>query len=203
MPKVTSVEAAVRILESEGVKNIFGIPGAGILPFYRALKDLGTIKHMITRHEESAIHMADGYARAIGAVGVCAATSGPGASNFVTGLYTAQVDSIPILAITGQNVRAQLGREAFQAVDIAEIVKPVTKKAYCVKDGGMVPWVFREAFKVMQEGRPGPVLIDLPLDVQKEEIEYDPEADAPLPIFRSPPNPKQVTKALDMILAAV
>ena len=119
MPRMTSMEAAVRILESEGVKNIFGIPGAGILPFYRALKDLGTIKHMITRHEESAIHMADGYARAIGAVGVCAATSGPGASNFVTGLYTAQVDSIPILAITGQNVRAQLGREAFQAVDIA------------------------------------------------------------------------------------
>ena len=202
MPKMTSMEAAVRILESEGVKNIFGIPGAGILPFYRALKDLGTIKHMITRHEESAIHMADGYARAIGAVGVCAATSGPGASNFVTGLYTAQVDSIPILAITGQNVRAQLDREAFQAVNIAEIVKPITKKSYCVRDGGLVPWVFREAFKIMQEGRPGPVLIDLPLDVQNEEIEYDPDADAPLPIFRSPPNPKQVTKALDMILEA-
>jgi len=200
MPRMTSMEAAVRILESEGVKNIFGIPGAGILPFYHALKGLGSIKHMITRHEESAIHMADGYARAIGAVGVCAATSGPGASNFVTGLYTAQVDSIPILAITGQNVRAQLGREAFQAVDIAEIVKPVTKKAYCVRDGGLVPWVFREAFKIMQEGRPGPVLIDLPLDVQKEEIEYDPETDAPLPIFRSPPHPKQVAKALDMIL---
>ena len=202
MPKMTSMEAAIKILESEGVKNIFGIPGAGILPFYRALKDLGTIKHMITRHEESAIHMADGYARAIGTVGVCAATSGPGASNFVTGLYTAQVDSIPILAITGQNVRAQLDREAFQAVNIAEIVKPVTKKSYCVRDGGLVPWVFREAFKIMQEGRPGPVLIDLPLDVQKEEIEYDPEADSPLPIFRAPPNPKQVTKALDMILEA-
>jgi tartronate-semialdehyde synthase len=106
------------------------------------------------------------------------------------------------LAITGQNVRAQLDREAFQAVDIAEIVKPVTKKAYCVRDGGMVPWVFREAFKIMQEGRPGPVLIDLPLDVQKEELEYDPETDAPLPIFRSPPHPKQVTRALDMILEA-
>ena len=202
MSRMTSMEAAVRILESEGVKNIFGIPGAGILPFYRALMDLGTIKHMVTRHEESAIHMADGYARAIGAVGVCAATSGPGASNFVTGLYTAQVDSIPILAITGQNVRSQLGREAFQAVDIAEIVKPVTKRAYCVKEGGMVPWVFREAFKIMKEGRPGPVLIDLPLDVQKEVIEYDPETDAPLPILRIPPNRKQVAKALDMILEA-
>lgn len=202
MAKMAAMEAAVRILENEGVKHIFGIPGAGILPFYRALMDLGTIQHMIARHEESAIHMADGYARAIGAVGVCAATSGPGASNFVTGLYTAQVDSIPILAITGQNVRAQLGREAFQAVDIVEIVKPVTKKAYCIMESGLVPWVFREAFKVMKEGRPGPVLIDLPLDVQKEEIEFDPASDAPLPILNASPNPKQVSKALDMILKA-
>jgi tartronate-semialdehyde synthase len=194
--------AAVRILQSEGVKYIFGIPGAGILPFYRALKDLGTIKHMVTRHEESAIHMADGFARALGTVGVCAATSGPGASNFVTGLYTAQVDSIPILAITGQNVRAQLDREAFQAVNIAEVVKPLTKKAYCVKDPAMAPWVFREAFKIMREGRPGPVLIDLPLDVQKEEIEYDPEVDVPLPIPRMPPHAKQIQKAVDMLLAA-
>ena len=202
MPKMTSMAAAVRILESEGIKQVFGIPGAGILPFYRAMKDLGTIKHMIARHEEGAIHMADGYARSSGTVGVCAATSGPGASNFVTGLYTAQVDSIAILAITGQNVKAQLGREAFQAVDIAEIVKPITKKSYCVKDGAMVPWVFREAFKIMKEGRPGPVLIDLPLDVQKEEIEYDPETDEPLPIFRTPPSQKQVAKALDMLLEA-
>jgi tartronate-semialdehyde synthase len=202
MPKMTSMDAAVRILESEGVRHIFGIPGAGILPFYRSLKDLDRIKHMVTRHEEGAIHMADGYARAVGQVGVCASTSGPGASNFVTGLYTAQVDSIPVLAITGQNVKAQLGREAFQAVDIAEIVKPVTKKAYCVKDPALVPWVFREAFKIMKEGRPGPVLIDLPLDVQKGEIEYDPETDAPLPIFRMPPNGRQVKKALEMLLEA-
>jgi tartronate-semialdehyde synthase len=202
MAKLTTMAAAVRILQSEGVKYLFGIPGAGILPFYRALKDLGTIKHMVTRHEESAIHMADGYARALGTVGVCAATSGPGASNFVTGLYTAQVDSIPILALTGQNVRAQLDREAFQAVNIAEVVKPITKKSYCIKDAAMVPWVFREAFKIMREGRPGPVLIDLPLDVQKEEIEYDPEVDAPLPILRMPPNAKQVQKAVDMLLAA-
>ena len=202
MPKMTTMAATVRILENEGVKHIFGIPGAGILPFYRALKDLGTIKHMVTRHEESAIHMADGYARAIGTVGVCAATSGPGASNFVTGLYTAQVDSVPILAITGQNVRAQLDREAFQAVDIAGIVKPITKKAYCVKDAAKVPWVFREAFRVMKEGRPGPVLIDLPLDVQKMEIEYDPDCDVPLPIFRAPPAGKQVARAVDMLLEA-
>jgi len=202
MPKMTAMDAAVKILENEGVRHIFGIPGAGILPFYRSLKDLGTIQHFLCRHEEGAIHMADGYARAIGTVGVCAATSGPGASNFVTGLYTAQVDSIPLLAITGQNVKAQLGREAFQAVDIAQIVKPVTKKSYCVQEPAMVPWVFREAFRIMKEGRPGPVLIDLPLDVQKGEIEYDPETDPRLPIFVTPPDPKQVSKALDMLLSA-
>jgi tartronate-semialdehyde synthase len=111
-----------------------------------------TIKHMVTRHEESAVHMADGYARALCTVSVCAAASGPGAGNFITGLYTAQVDSIPILALTGQNVRAQLDREAFQAVNIAEMAKPVTKMSYGVKDPAMVPWVFREALKMMREG---------------------------------------------------
>lgn len=202
MATMKTMEAAVRILESEGVKRIFGIPGAGILPFYKALKNLGTIRHLVTRHEESAIHMADGYARALGTVGVCAATSGPGATNFVTGLYTALVDSIPILAITGQNVRAQLDREAFQAVDIAEIVKSVTKKSWCVKDPANIPWVFREAFRIMQEGRPGPVLIDLPLDVQQAQIEYDTEFDAPLPIQKAAPTEKQVARILDMLLAA-
>ncbi len=202
MAKMSAMAAALKILESEGVRHIFGIPGAGILPFYQALKDLGTINHLLCRHEEGAIHMADGYARAIGTVGVCAATSGPGASNFVTGLYTAQVDSIPLLAITGQNVKAQLGREAFQAVDIVSIVKPVTKKSYCVQEPAMVPWVFREAFRIMREGRPGPVLIDLPLDVQKGEIEYDAEMDPSLPVFRTPPDQKQVARALDMLLAA-
>lgn len=202
MPEMNAMDAAVRVLQSEGVKQIFGIPGAGILPFYQAMRDLGTLKHMVTRHEESAIHMADGYARAVGTVGVCAATSGPGASNFVTGLYTAQVDSIPVLALTGQNVTSQLGREAFQAVDIAEIVKPVTKKAYCVKDPALVPWVFREAFRIMKEGRPGPVLIDLPLDVQKGMIAYDDAVDQPLPIAKSAPSQRQISKALDMILAA-
>lgn len=202
MSKMTAMDAAISILYDEGVRHIFGIPGAGILPFYKSMKNHGGIDHFITRHEEGAIHMADGYARAIGTIGVCAATSGPGASNFVTGLYTAQVDSIPILAITGQNVRAQLGREAFQAVDIAEIVKPVVKKAYCVKEPAMIPWVFREAFKIMQEGRPGPVLIDLPLDVQNGLIEYDPEADGPLPLTDYAPNPAAVKKAVDLISQA-
>jgi tartronate-semialdehyde synthase len=202
MSKMTAMDAAVSILYDEGVRHIFGIPGAGILPFYQSLKNQGKIKHLVARHEEGAIHMADGYARAIGTVGVCAATSGPGASNFITGLYTAQVDSIPVLALTGQNVRAQLGREAFQAVDIAEIAKPVTKKSYCVKEPAMIPWVFREAFKIMREGRPGPVLIDLPLDVQKGEIIYYPEADGPLAIGKLKPTPNQVKKAVDLLMSA-
>jgi tartronate-semialdehyde synthase len=156
----------------------------------------------VARHEEGAIHAADGYARAIGKVGVCSATSGPGASNLVTGLYTAQVDSIPIIAITGQNVRSQLGKEAFQAVDIAEVVKPVTKKSYCVKESAQVPWVFREAFRIAQEGRPGPVLIDLPLDVQKGEIEYDPTLDSKLEFFKPVPSEKKIRKAIEMLGAA-
>jgi tartronate-semialdehyde synthase len=202
MPKMTAMDAAVSILYDEGVRHIFGIPGAGILPFYKAMKNHGKIKHLITRHEEGAIHMADGYARAINTVGVCAATSGPGASNFVTGLYTAQVDSIPILALTGQNVRAQLGREAFQAVDIAEICRTITKRSYCIKEPAMVPWVFREAFKIMREGRPGPVLIDLPLDVQNGEIVYDPDADTSLPIQSMAPSAAQIKKAVSLIASA-
>jgi tartronate-semialdehyde synthase len=202
MAKMSAMDAAASILVDEGVEVIFGIPGAGILPFYQSLMKSGKIKHYIARHEEGAIHMADGYARAIGRVGICAATSGPGASNFVTGLYTAQVDSIPIIAITGQNVRAQLGKEAFQAVDIAEVVKPITKKSYCVKEPAQVPWVFREAFRIAQEGRPGSILIDLPLDVQKGEIEYDPAVDTKLEFTRPSPNEKQVRKAIEMLLEA-
>lgn len=200
MAEMTAAEAAVRILESEGVRHVFGIPGTAVLPVYRALKDIGTIRHIIARHEEGAIHMADGYARAGGGVGVCIATSGPAATNFVTGLYTAKADSIPVLAITGQH--DQLGRESFQAVDIAEIVRPIVKRAYYVRDAVMVPWVFREAFKTMKEGRPGPVLIDLPLNVQKGRIAFDAAMNPPLPIFPVPPFAQQVQTALDMIMEA-
>jgi len=142
MPKMTATDAAISILYNEGVRHIFGIPGAGILPFYKSMKSHGQDQAHDRPPRGRGHPHGRRYARAINTVGVCAATSGPGASNFVTGLYTAQVDSIPILAITGQNVRAQLGREAFQAVDIAEICKPITKKSYCVKEPAMVPWVF-------------------------------------------------------------
>lgn len=195
-----AMKAVINILEDEGIKHIFGIPGAGILPFYKSLESSYKITHYLMRHEEGAIHAADGYARASGEVGFCVCTSGPAGTNFVTGLYAARVDSIPIIAVTGQNVRAQLGKEAFQAVDIAEIVKSITKKAYLVKETAQLPQVFREAFRIAREGRPGPVLIDLPLDVQKGEVFYDEESDSPLPFFNPPPNPKKVKLALEMIL---
>lgn len=200
--KMPAMKAVIKILEDEGIKHIFGIPGAGILPFYKALESSEKITHYLMRHEEGAVHAADGYARASGEVGICSCTSGPAGTNFVTGLYAARVDSIPIVAITGQNVRAQLGKEAFQAVDIAEIVKPITKKAYCVKETAQLPQVFREAFRIAREGRPGPVLIDLPLDVQSGEVYYDEESDGPLPFFNPPPNPKKVRLAVEMILEA-
>ena len=139
MAKIPVMEAVVDILEDEGVEAIFGIPGAGILPFYQALQKSKKITHYLCRHEEGATHAADGYARISGKVGFCTGTSGPAGTNMVTGLYTSQVDSIPIIAVTGQNIRAQLGKQAFQAVEIAEIVKPVTKKSYCVMGFGRFP----------------------------------------------------------------
>jgi len=200
--KMPVMEAVVDILESESVEYVFGIPGAGILPFYSSLQNSKRIKHILMRHEEGATHAADGFARASGKIGICVGTSGPAGTNMVTGLYTAKVDSIPIIAITGQNVRAQLGKEAFQAVEIAEIVKPVTKKSYCVKETAQLPQVFREAFRIAREGRPGPVLIDLPLDVQKGEVFYDRDSDAPLEVFKPNPNIKKVKRAVEMILQA-
>lgn len=199
---MTAAEAMVKILEDEGVEVIFGIPGAGILPFYAALKKSTKIKHYLARHEEGASHAADGYARASGKVGVCVGTSGPAGTNMVTGLYAAQVDSIPIIAITGQTVTAQLGKEAFQAVDIAEIVKPVTKKSYCVREANQLPSITREAFRIAKERRPGPVLIDLPLDVQRAQIEYDPSLDSALEIVKPAPTQRKIKKALEMILKA-
>ena len=202
MGKIQAAEAIVKILEDEGVKVIFGIPGAGILPFYSALHKSGKIRHYLARHEEGASHAADGYARSTGRVGICAGTSGPAGTNMVTGLYAAQVDSIPIIAITGQAVTAQLGKEAFQAVDIAEIVKPITKRSYCVTVADDLPRITREAFRIAREGRPGPVLIDLPLDVQRREIEYDPAADASLKIIKPVPDKQKIRQAVEMVLAA-
>lgn len=195
-------EVVVRILESEGIEAAFGIPGAAINPVYEFLATSKQIKHYIARHEEGAVHAADGYFRASGRMALAICTSGPAATNLVTGLYTAQIDSMPLIAITGQNVRAQLGKEAFQCVDIATIARPVCKGAWCITEPNQVPPILREAFRMAREGRPGPVLIDLPLDVQMADIPYDPAADAPLPVHRPAPNGEQISRAVEMLLAA-
>src|SRR5919202_1477974 len=202
MPKMPCMEAAVHVMEDEGVTAIFGMPGANINSFYSALTRSTKIKHYIARHEEGASHAAEGWARATGVPGVCVSTSGPSGTNFVTGLYNAFQDSIPLIAITGQHVRAMQGKEGFQAMDITEVVRPVTKKAYYVREAAQVPWVFRDAFRVCQEGRPGPVLIDLPIDVQRGEVIYDPEIDGPLPILRAGPDLRKIRRAVEMLLAA-
>jgi len=195
------MEAVVAVLASEGVDVAFGCPGAAILPLYAALRK-SDIRHLIVRHEEGATHMADGWARTNGRVGVAIGTSGPAGTNMITGLYTAQADSIPIICITGQAPTNKLHQEAFQAVDIVEIARPVTKWAVQVKEAAQAPWIFREAFRIARSGRPGPVLIDLPLDVQRQEIEWDPSIDAPLPVPTVEPHPPRVERALDMLLAA-
>jgi len=202
MPRIKVMEAVVRILESEGVDHIFGIPGAAILPFYDALRTSSKIRHLTVRHEEGATHAADGWARVTGNVGVAVGTSGPAGTNMITGLYTCLADSIPIICITGQAQRAVLHKESFQAVDIIEIAKPVTKWAVQVKEAAQMPWIFRRAFQIAREGRPGPVLIDLPLDVQLQEIEYDPDIDEPFPVPRIAPPRARIRRAVEMLMDA-
>lgn len=197
-----AMEAAVRVMKDEGVDIAFGCPGAAILPLYKAMEVVGGIEHLIVRHEEGAAHMADAWARTNGRVGVAVATSGPGATNLVTGLYTALADSIPLVCVTGQAVSGKLHQEAFQAVDIVGVARPVTKWAVQVKEAAQIPWVFREAFRTAREGRPGPVLIDIPLDVGRREIRYDAATDAPLPVRTVAPHPPRVAAALDLLLAA-
>lgn len=195
-------EVLIKILESEGVEAAFGIPGASITPVYKYLARSEKIRHYTARHEEGAAHAADGYTRASGKIACCIVTSGPGATNLVTGLYNAQIDSIPMVAITGQNTRSQLGKEAFQCVDIVSTVRPYVKGAWCITEPARAPGIIREAFRVARSGRPGPVLIDLPLDVQTTDIPYDPELDAPLPWDKPKPHPRQIEKAVEMILAS-
>jgi len=203
MAKMTATQAAVWVMQKEGVKQAFGVPGAAINPLYSALKDNGSIKHVLARHVEGASHMAEGYTRTqAGNIGVCIGTSGPGGTDMITGLYSAQADSIPILCITGQAPRARLYKEDFQAVDIESIAKPVTKWAVTVREPALVPQVFQQAFHLMRSGRPGPVLIDLPFDVQVAEIEFDPDLYEPLPVYKPSATRKQVERALEMMNAA-
>ncbi|MFZ9411507.1 MAG: glyoxylate carboligase, partial [Burkholderiaceae bacterium] len=195
--------AAVQVMEKEGITQAFGVPGAAINPMYAALRERQSISHILARHVEGASHMAEGYTRAApGNIGVCIGTSGPAGTDMVTGLYSAIADSIPILCITGQAPRARLYKEDFQAVDIESIAKPVTKMAVTVREPALVPRVFQQAFHLMRSGRPGPVLIDLPFDVQMAEIEFDIETYEPLPVYKPAATRKQAEKAIDMLLAA-
>ncbi|WP_067168762.1 glyoxylate carboligase [Microtetraspora niveoalba] len=202
MPRIPAMNAVVEVLKSEGVDVAFGCPGAAILPLYKAMEEVGGIEHLVVRHEEGATHMADGWARTNGRVGVAIGTSGPAGTNMITGLYTAHADSIPIVCVTGQAATALLDKEGFQAVDIVAIAEPVTKWAVQIKEAATAPWIFREAFRVARSGRPGPVLIDIPVDVAQELIDYDPALDAPLPVAPVEPHPPRVERALDLLLAA-
>ncbi|MFI8886637.1 glyoxylate carboligase [Streptomyces sp. NPDC053813] len=200
---MTAARAAVEILKREGVSNAFGVPGAAINPFYAALKASGGVHHTLARHVEGASHMAEGYTRARpGNIGVCIGTSGPAGTDMITGLYSAIADSIPILCITGQAPTAVLHKEDFQAVDIASIASPVTKAATTVLEAAQVPGVFQRAFHLMRTGRPGPVLIDLPIDVQLTEIEFDPDLYEPLPVHKPAATRKQIERALEMLNAS-
>src|SRR5436190_1723032 len=200
MAKMRAIDAAVHVLEREGVTAAFGVPGAAINPLYSALKARGSIAHVLARHVEGASHMAEGYTRAAaGNIGVCIGTSGPAGTDMITGLYSAQADSIPILCITGQAPRARLYKEDFQAVDIEAISKPVTKWSVTVREPAQVPRVFQQSFHLMRSGRPGPVLIDLPFDVQMAEIEFDDETYEPLPVYKPKASRAQIEKALGML----
>ena len=178
--KLKGSEIVCESLLREGVDVVFGYPGGAILPFYDALWSYPQLRHILVRHEQAAAHAADGYSRVTGKVGVCVATSGPGATNLVTGIMGAKADSVPMVAITGQVARSSLGSEAFQECDICSIAASTTKKTYMVMSAADLADTVREAFYIAQEGRPGPVLIDIPRDVQLELAEAEfPEVTAP------------------------
>ena len=201
--KITGAQAIVKALEHEGVEDIFGYPGAAICPFYDALID-SQIRHILTRHEQGAAHAASGYARASGKVGVCVVTSGPGATNIITGIATAYMDSIPVVAITGQVSSDLIGRDVFQEADITGAAAPFVKHSYLVKNAKDLPRIIKEAFYIASTGRPGPVLIDIPVDIQNCEIEFEYQNSVDIRGYK--PNLKghslQIKKVADAIMKA-
>jgi acetolactate synthase-1/2/3 large subunit len=207
--RVTGGYALIDSLKRHGVKHIFGYPGGAILPIYDEVYKAeaeGGIQHILVRHEQGAAHAADGYARATGQVGVCFATSGPGATNLVTGIATAHMDSIPMVIITGQVPRAAIGTDAFQETDIFGISLPIVKHSYVVRDPRDMARIVAEAFYIASSGRPGPVLIDIPKDVGQEVFDYEPvePGDVKLPGYRPTVkgNPRQIAQALKLIRQA-
>ena len=204
--RVSGAYALIDSLVRHGVKHVFGYPGGAILPIYDELykaEEAGKLQHILVRHEQAASHAADGYARATGQVGVCFATSGPGATNLVTGIATAQMDSIPMVAITGQVTRGAIGTDAFQETDIHGITLPIVKHSYVVRDPNQMSQIVAEAFYIARTGRPGPVLIDVPKDVGFEEIDYMPvnPGDVSLPGYvpEVPVDLNQVEAAIELL----
>jgi len=191
------------VLRQEGVECIFGYPGGAVIDIYDELSRT-EIRHILVRHEQGAVHAADGFARASGKVGVCLVTSGPGATNTVTGIATAYMDSSPLVVITGQVNTSLIGNDAFQEVDIVGITRPCTKHNYLVKDIQELPRVLKEAFHIARSGRPGPVLVDLPKDLVQSEAEYHPQEEVKLKSYNPTyePNLKQLAKAIRLIRKA-
>lgn len=181
----------LELLKRQGVEVIFGYPGGAVIPIYDALYSFSGIRHILTRHEQGAAHMADGYCRASGKVGVCLATSGPGATNLVTGLATAYMDSIPMIAVTGQVKTFLIGNDAFQEADVTGITRPVTKHNYLIKKIADLPRVVKEAFHIATTGRPGPVLIDIPVDLQREKYDGPLDVEMDLPGYHPPVEPAE------------
>jgi acetolactate synthase I/II/III large subunit len=199
---LTGAEIVMECLIREGVSVMFGYPGGAILPTYDAMTKYPQIHHVLVRHEQGAAHMADGYGRATGKVGVAIATSGPGATNLVTGIATAMMDSAPIVCITGQVPRAAIGTDAFQETDVTGVTLPVTKHNYLVSDINELAYVIREAFHIARTGRPGPVLVDIPKDVQTEKIDFVyPEGEIRLPGYHPPSQADEtdIATACDLI----
>jgi acetolactate synthase I/II/III large subunit len=193
-------EIIIEVLVEEGVDVIFGFPGGQIIPFYDALYQC-PIRHILTRHEQGAAHAADGYARATGKVGVCVATSGPGATNLVTGLTNAYMDSVPMVALTGQVPTSMIGNDSFQEADIYGISIPITKYNYLVKDINDLTRILKEAFYIARTGRPGPVLVDLPRDIQEARIKYKPVKEVQIPSYH--PTIKGHPKQIEAMLRAI
>ncbi|MGX7824817.1 acetolactate synthase large subunit [Actinokineospora sp. 24-640] len=202
--RVTGAQSLVRSLEAMGVEVVFGIPGGTILPAYDPLLDSTKVRHVLVRHEQGAGHAATGYAQATGEVGVCMATSGPGATNLVTPLADANMDSVPLVAITGQQSRALIGTDAFQEADICGITLPITKHNFLVTDPAEIPRTIAEAFHLAKTGRPGPVLVDIPKDVLQETTSFAWPPELRLPGYRptTRPHGKQVREAARLINSA-
>jgi acetolactate synthase-1/2/3 large subunit len=203
MKQLTGAQALIECLKREKVKYIFGIPGGVLLAIYDVLWEEEKIKHVLVKHEQCAAHMADGYARATGEVGVCMATSGPGATNLVTGIANAYMDSIPIVAITGQVATTAIGKDSFQESDIFGITMPITKHNYLVKSPDEIPEVVHQAFYIARTGRPGPVLIDIPRDVSSGKLKKIPDFEGRVELRGYKPtykgHPKQIREAAKAI----